>query len=102
MTHMCVIHKGDDAHVRHQIVALYHMRYACTSCDTKKQSDDAHVRHHLYWMTHMCVIEFPHDAQGRHKFQKEVIITELSEIARGLGIELGTEGVKGIAPQLLP
>ena len=42
----------------------------------------------------MCVIKFPHDAQGRHKFQKEVIVTELSEIARGLGIELGTEGVK--------
>ena len=93
-----------DAQVRHHLYWMTHMCvirlflcitwYVRTSCDTKKQSDDAHVRHHLYWMTHLCVIKSPHDALGRHKFHKNVIITELSRIARGLGIELGKEGVK--------
>ena len=46
-------------------------------------------------MTYLCVIKYPHDALGRHKFLGNVIITELSRIARGLGIELGNEGVKG-------
>ena len=42
----------------------------------------------------MCVIKSPHDALGRHKFHTNVIITELSRIAKGLGIELGKEEVK--------
>ena len=96
-----------DAQVRHPIKVMTHMcvirLFLCITGgthvprDTKKQSDDAHVRHHLYWMTHLCVIKSPHDALGRHKFHKNVILTELFRIARGLGIELGKEGVNSFS-----